>query len=191
MKHFLNFSPTVKFRVGSSFMFRTVMFILYVVPVAVIFFLAYDYSHLDQLVTEIDSFGEQITEFHRQGMRQHKQERVDFQKLEMEEKKLYTYHRTLTGFSFSWSKLFQTLEQTVPAGVRIQQISIVPDSVLRIAILGEGRNLEAVTGLIKAFYRLERFSRPRLARHALVNEGQKMVQFSMQVDYLPEIEVEL
>lgn len=190
MKHFLNFPPTVKFRIGSRLMFGAVMVILYVVPICLGLFMASQFYHYEGLMETLNSYGKILEKHHDQFLEEQKKQRMDEQEFSGEEARLDTYHRTLTGFSFSWSKLFEVLEKTVPAGVRLQSISIVPDSVLHIKIVGEGQNLDMVTGLVRALYELERFSRPRLLRHALVNETSASVQFSLSVDYLPEIEVE-
>lgn len=186
MKHLLNFEPTVKFRKGSSFMFQTIVCLLYAIPLFMAAALAFDYLELESIIEFLNVASKRVEDRQVEFNKKQLELRADVEELKTDEKRLITYYRSLTGVSFSWTSLFGMLERTVPAGVRLGRIRIKPESVVQIFMEGEAKNLDEVTEFLRRLYSLERFSRPHLSRHAREDTpAGPIIRFTLDVQYLP------
>ncbi len=190
MKHLLNFEPPVKFRKGSSFMFQTIVCLLYALPVLMGLAVIIDYLELDTLISRTGDALESLEKRHIQFAKEMAETRGETMDLKADEERLFSYHRALAGLSFSWTKLLGTLEGIMPESIRLVRIRIRPQSVVKIFLEGQATDLGKVTELLRKFYALDRFVEPRLSRH--VREETKsgaFVGFTLDVDYLPAVEV--
>lgn len=190
MKHLLNFEPPVKFRKGSSFMFQTILCLLYALPIVMGLVVAFNYFHLESLIAQTTEAMEALEKRHAQFARQMAEVRGEIGDLKADEERLVSYHRLLAGLSFSWTRLLGILEGILPEGVRLVRIRIRPQSVVKIFLEGQATELGQVTDLLRKFYALDRFVAPRLSRHTREETPNgALVGFTLDVDYLPKLEV--
>jgi Tfp pilus assembly protein PilN len=191
MKHLLNFVPTVTYRKGSSFMFKVIMAILYVVPLSLCFFMAYEYFVLEDLIERHTEMGDALEKRHAQFQKVLAERRPDLEELNSMRGRFLSYYQAMSGLSFSWTELFATLEGILPPEVRLTRIQVRPESVVRLRIAGQAGNLGAVTELLRRLYGLEAFHAPRLSKHQVI-DGQKSsaVTFHLDVEYLPPVAID-
>ncbi|NLI75064.1 MAG: PilN domain-containing protein [Candidatus Riflebacteria bacterium] len=190
MKHLLNFEPPVKFRKGSSLMFKTIVCLIYAIPLFLATGMAFDYVELETMIRQLGAASDLVEKRHVEFAKKLGETRAETQELATDERRLFGYHRTLAGLSFSWTSLLGVLERVVPDGISLLRIRIKPQSVVKIALEGQATSLEQVTCLLRRFYTLERFSDPRLSRHVREESpAGPLVAFTLTVDYLPDLEV--
>jgi len=192
MRHLLNFIPTVKYRSGSSFMFKTIIALLYIVPALMTMYMAYQYLNAGRLI-EILNQSSTILEKHTSEFQKKLNEnRPDLDEIRQINTRLLRYHNTTETLRFSWNDLYRTLETILPSGIRLTRIRILPKTVIRITLEGNARELEDVTCLLRSLYQLDRFANPRLTRHSkLTGRDESGILFHMDVDYLPASAVEV
>jgi len=190
MKHLLNFVPTVKFRQGSSFMFKTIYFLLWAIPIMISLFMTYEYYGVSDTISFLSSHAETLDKRYVEYQNKFAENRLDPTEIEGMKKRMISYCRTFQAFSFSWTPLFEILERIIPAGLKITQIRIKPESLIKLAIQGEAVDLEKVTQFLRTLHSLEQFSKPRLTRHALLPIASgTTTTFYLDVDYVPQGEV--
>lgn len=191
MKHLFNFTPPVKFRVGSTFMFKTILFIIWSVPLVLVAFVANQYILFEELEEDLANGSQQLERKHSEFQKKLAENRPS--KAEMNEfsARILAYFNTLRTVSFSWSSLLETLENLLPAGVKVTRILVKPGSCATLVLEGEARSVEQVTEFWRRLYAGNRFDRPRVSRHALIpNTNPPIQQFHLEVDYIPSIEVQ-
>lgn len=192
MKHLFNFPPppNQKFRKGSGFMFRTILVILWCVPLFLFFFALFEYWEVDTLQSYLQNSLDHLNRRHavfQKVVSENSNDKNEYQAVVEQTK---AAHRSLRSLKFSWTALFATLEDVLPSDVKITRIRIKPEQVVGLTIEGEGAKLEAVTELLRRLYKHEKFDKPRLLNHALIDAKQEpAVVFSMIADYLPPLEV--
>lgn len=186
MRHILNFVPTVKYRSGSSFMYKTIIALLYVVPALMTAYMAYQYVNTGRLINRLNDSSDVLEKHTLDFQKTLSENRPDLEEINQINSRLVTYHHTNQTLRFSWNDLYKTLEAILPAGIRLTRIRILPRTLIRISLDGNARTLEDVTKLLRSLYSLDRFANPRLIRHAkLAAKDESGVTFNMDVDYLP------
>ncbi|HOY65359.1 MAG TPA: PilN domain-containing protein [Candidatus Ozemobacteraceae bacterium] len=186
MRHLLNFVPTVKYRSGSSFMFRTIIVLLYTVPTLMTCYMGYRFFAAGHVIARLDAASTDLEKATAAFQKKLAESRPDGDELATMKTRLLTYHHTIETLKFSWNDLYKTIETILPPGIRLTRIRILPKTVLRITLEGNARSLEDVTGLLRSLYTLDQFANPRLTRHAALSNPQEQgVSFNMDVDYLP------
>jgi len=186
MKHLFNFAPTVKFREGSSFMFKTILVLLWSIPVFLALHMAYNYSFYGGLKEYLAEFSEKVEKSHAEFQKKNQESRVNREEfIELSERSL-AYFRALKGMSFSWNSLFEDFERLLPYEVRITRIRIKPSGVVKLVVDGEALKLENVTEFLRRLFADRRFEKPRLTQHSLSkNSSGEFLTFCLSVDYLP------
>ncbi|HEY9072209.1 MAG TPA: PilN domain-containing protein [Candidatus Ozemobacteraceae bacterium] len=186
MRHLLNFVPTVKYRSGSSFMYRTIIVLLYTVPALMTCYMGYQFFAAGSVIERLNTSSAVLDKATAEFQKKLAENRPDADELATMKSRLLTYHHTIETLKFSWNDLYRTIEAVLPPGIRLTRIRILPKSTLRLTIEGNARTLEDVTRLLRSFYELDQFANPRLTRHAaLANPQEQGVSFHMDVDYLP------
>ena len=187
MKHLFNFSPTVKYREGSSFLYKLVLSVLYCIPLMLLLFHGFSYLHLASVEEDLNEFSTQLEKRHAEaraavvGIRP---DRPAFWKML---KSAVAYQRLLTNIRFSWSDLFDRLEEIIPAGVKIDRIRLKPANLVSIGIEGQAREVTQVTEFLRRLYDHPHFLHPRMSRHSRDEHGEKpQVSFRMEVGYLAD-----
>lgn len=192
MKHLFNFPPppNQKFRKGSGFMFRTILVILWCVPLFLFFFTLFEYWEVETLHSYLQDSLDQLNRRHGVFQKSLSEKRYDKNEYQAVSEQAKAAHRSLRSLKFSWTALFATLEDILPPDVKITRLRIKPEQVVGLTIEGEGEKLEAVTELLRRLYKHEKFDKPRLLSHALIDTKQgPAVVFRMNADYLPPLEV--
>ncbi len=114
-------------------------------------------------------------------------------------------NRRLAERAFSWSRLLETLTETMPRGVRLLRLS--PESFTRergrgtadlqspattrvaLRISGEAEETEALLEFVDQLFQHPAFHRPNLSRESEKKDFK--IQFELTVAYLPEVANEL
>ncbi len=186
MRHLLNFVPTVKYRSGSSFMYKTILSLLYVVPTMMTGYMGYQYVNTSDVIARLNAASDVLEKHTSEFQKKLAESRPDLDEIDQINRRLVTYHHTNQTLRFSWNELYKTLETILPQGVRLTRVRIVPKKLIKIALAGNARELGDVTALLKSLYALDRFANPRLLRHAKLSaKDESGVTFDMDVDYLP------
>lgn len=189
MKHFLNLPPTVKYRKGSSFMFKITVILLYLLPISLTLLMVYRYQGNVQPAEFLATAQEDLEKATDRFQKQLLEIRPDMQMAEAQEKRLLDYYRALSGFSFSWNFLLASMEKVLPEKVRITRLTLRPQSVLKIGISGEAQSLKELTEFVRALQQVESFIRPRIHRHQLVKAASgSWIQFEVGFGFVPESE---
>lgn len=186
MRHLLNFVPTVKYRSGSSFMYKTILSLLYVVPAMMTGYMAYQYVNTGTTIDRLNAASDVLEKHTSEFQKKLAESRPDIDEIDQINRRLVTYHHTNQTLRFSWNDLYKTLESILPPGIRLTRVRILPRTLIKITLEGNARALEDVTALLRSLYSLDRFANPRILRHAkLASKNEIGVTFDMDVDYLP------
>lgn len=190
MKHLFNFSPTVKYRQGSSFMFKVVLTILYGIPALMLLSTTAEYLFISGLEAQYAECGDRLEKKQAEFNKRLGETRPDRKEIAQLTERSASYFQVLKAISFSWSSLFDSLEEILPGEVRISRIRIRPSTAISLIIEGEAKKLEEITEFLRRLYAHARFDQPRLNHHALSARDQKpTLEFNLEVDYLPLPEV--
>jgi Tfp pilus assembly protein PilN len=185
MKHLFNFSPTVKFRKGSSFLYKVILSVLYFIPAVLLFYHGSIYLHLNQVESFLNDFSGRLENRHSEARTAIAAIRPDRQQFWQMLGASVGYHRLLTNIRFSWSTLFDRLEDIIPPGVKIARIRMKPAALVNIAIEGEAADVTQVTEFLRRLYGHPNFTQPRLARHSKKRDHElEGVAFQMEAGYL-------
>jgi Tfp pilus assembly protein PilN len=189
MKHLFNIVPTVKFREGSTFMFKTIIVILYSLPLLLATYTAYECSFYNDLehelresITKLDKRKDQL----KQALIAEKPKPDALTKLQG---KTISYFQALHAISFSWTALFENLETLLPENSRLNRIQIRPATTVQVSLSGEAQTLQGVMEFWRRLFAAPRFARPRISTHKNVMKGPvASVEFHLDVDYVPDLE---
>ncbi|MFZ2960339.1 MAG: PilN domain-containing protein [Candidatus Ozemobacteraceae bacterium] len=201
MKHLLNIVPTVKYRGESSFMFKTIIGLLYLLPALLALYTGLQYLEVTSLNVEMDAASDRLEKKHGEVSKGLAEARPDRSEIQESWQRILSYHHALKSTTFSWTTLFGYLEQVLPAAVRITRVRVHPEASVKLNIQGEAVRLEDVTDFLRRLYEHKRFDQPRLINHARLEgstrsgkpgpEGSAVavsseaVMFTLDVDYLP------
>ncbi|MBF0409908.1 MAG: PilN domain-containing protein [Candidatus Riflebacteria bacterium] len=189
MKHLFNFLPTEKFRAKSSFLFRLIISMLYILPLLKAMIIGYEWMELSNLSRNLASFQSAI-ETHDKLNRSSTQ----FPVKEVQSKKniliekLKNFYRETGRTLFSWDNFFSDLEKVLPNDANILRISMKPDSALLVTIEGMAGSVKCVADFMDSLFKHERFQHPVLIRHVLQqdekdSEKRDRIRFYLEVRY--------
>ncbi len=186
MKHLLNFEPTVKHRKGSSFMFKTILSLLYGIPILLGSWMAFQYLGIESQIGQLNQASERLEQHHEKFRKTLSEGRPDPDELKEGNRRLLSYQRAMTAISFSWARLLDSLEQLIPDQVRLVRVRIKPESFMKLSLEGNSKALGHVTEFLRKLFDHPEFRNPRLTRHTLATtaSGPEIV-FNLEVNYFP------
>ena len=191
MKHIFNFVPAVKFRQGSSFMFKTIIAILWSIPLALALYTLAEYSYYENLTAYLGDFSATLENKHREFQKNSIESRFDKKEFLELSKRTVSYFRNLKAMTFSWTSLFGELEKLLPGGVKINRIRIKPATSVNLTVDGEATGMTDLTDFLRGLFASDRFYRPRLSHHATASTASSgALVFNLNVDYLPPLEIQ-
>ncbi|MBF0502959.1 MAG: PilN domain-containing protein [Candidatus Riflebacteria bacterium] len=200
MKHLLNIVPTIKYRGESSFMFKTVLALLYAIPTLLAIYMGMQYLDAMSLNEESIAASDRLEKKQAEISKNLNEMRPDKAEYQSDWDRTIAYYHSLRSTTFSWTALFSDLEKVLPTSVRITRIRVRPDASVRLNLQGEATRLEEVTGFLRRLFENKRFDRPRLTQHVRVDRDSHVatttasepaavvteaVTFALDVDYIP------
>ena len=186
MKHLLNFEPTVKHRKGSSFMFKTILSLLYGIPILLGTWMAIQYQTIENQISLINQASERLEARHETFLKTLSEGRPDPEELKEGSRRFLSYHRAMTAISFSWAKLLDSLELLIPGQVRLTRVRIKPESFMKLSLEGNAKALENVTQFLRRLFGHPEFRNPKLTRHSLAATASgPEILFNLEVSYFP------
>lgn len=188
MKHYLNFKPTIIYRKGSSFLLKTSLIILYLIPVAIFTFMGMKYFDARDIANTLETSKKLLAEKNQTFHETIKKLIPDTEMLKKDKKILLAYSKISRAYSMSWSNLLSDLEKLTPATIRFNRVRIRPGKIVKVIISGDARTVGDMTSFIHALFLSKAFSTPYLKHQTLVinKEKEKIIRFSLEVGYLPQ-----
>lgn len=186
MKHLLNFVPVTKFSGQSSFIYRTILGLLYVMPLLFASYWVLAYWGYPDLIAQLESANKQLEARHKDFQKVVAENHPDKEELRQSSERVVSLYRSMKILEFSWTPLFALVEKLIPDGMRLERIQVRPGPVLHLAISGEVLQLEQLTGFLRVLFEHDRFNNPRILRQTTVGSGSTALQaFEMEMEYLP------
>ena len=189
MKHLLNIIPTVKFRGQSSFVYRTILALLYVLPILFGIFVTLAYWDHPRAISALTDANDRLEKRHGEFKKMLADGHPEKEEWGKSKEQITSFLRTMRFMQFSWARLFSHLEEVLPPEVRLTRIRVNTDEALKLTIGAQAAHLEDMTALLRALYKHERFYQPKLERQAKVGSGpMNVLDFDLQVRYVPLVE---
>ena len=187
MKHFLNFRPTIIYRKGSSFLLKTSLLILYLIPAILLLFVGMKYFDAKNCADMNEIAKKRLAEKSKEFHKNLSLIEVDLKALKSQEETLLAYNKISRAYSMSWSSLLADLEKVTPKSVKFDRVRISPSKIVKVMIGGKAKSVSDMTDFLRALFASKSFVNPYL-KHQMLNSVGKSdeVIFNLEVGYLPE-----
>ncbi len=190
MKHLLNFVPATKFSGQSSFIYRTILGLMYALPLLFATYWTLAYWGYEDIINDLEQSSKRLEARHKDFVKVITENYPDREEIAQSSERITALYRSMRILEFSWTPLFALLEQVLPQGVRLERIRVRPGPVLYLSMSGEARTVGQVTGFLQTLFTHDRFNNPRLLRQSQISSGTEILtSFDMETEYLPLKEV--
>jgi hypothetical protein len=190
MKHILNFKPLVVYRKGSSFLLKTALVLMYLVPIYMGCYHYFNYKYAGELVETYGELDKALSEKVKNFAEEVQKVKPEMEQLASLEGRYFDY-RVLSGVAqASMASLLSRLEAITPGEVKFSSVSVKPNKLVKLRLVGATPELRYLTEFLRNLYADKVFVEPVIKSHKkqrVQRQGtEHEISFVVEVDYLGE-----